>query len=160
MSIDRWNSAKVLALGAVALGAVMTGTFAARAGQVSNASLGTGSVDATATQTDFVVRAVLAEVRALPCTASSEDLEAAIVYRLSQDGATRAIAPGAIDRLGRAKLCHTNYAAALAQVRLALLGRRLQRGTAALSGGGGRLGESPFSAPVVNIGGGTSNYSN
>ena len=47
---------------------------------------------------------------------------------------------------------------AVANVRLALLARRLNRGTAALanSGGGGGFGNASFSSPIISIGGGGS----
>ena len=115
--------------------------------------------EAVAPEVDIVVKAVLLDVRRLPCTASAEDIEAAIVYRLSQTGVKRPIIARALDRLERARVCQTHYAAGLGQVRLALLNRRLNRGTAALGGGYGRF-DTAFSTPVVNVGGGSSNYAN
>jgi len=100
--------------------------------------------------------ALLTEVNGLPTTASAEDYEAAIVYRLSQDHCVATEVSLALDSVSGMPGANAALQKAVSNIRLALLSRRLRRGTAAIDGGGG-VG---FSAPIVSIGGGggSSNY--
>ena len=98
------------------------------------------------------------ELSALPDTASSEDIEASLVFVLSQSNVNDQIALEALDRLGGAATGRLQLMRAIANVRESLLNRRFRRGTAALSNGGFAVA-SGFSTPVTVMGGGlTSNY--
>lgn len=100
-------------------------------------------------------RAIVEEVRRLPCVASTEDMEAAIVFRLSQ---TKVSNESAIEALGRVQgqpdLC-ANTLAAIDNVKNTLKRGGLRQGTAAIGGGNA---DAYFTAPSVGAGGGASNY--
>jgi len=108
---------------------------------------------------DTLASAINIEVSKLPATASVEDIEAAIVFALSQGDYSAESIGGALDRVAAADVSD-NEKQAIANVRLALFKKKLNRGTGAIGNGGGdTFGTSGFSAPIVSIGGGTSTYS-
>lgn len=131
-------------------------------GQALAIGSGIAMIDTTTTaSTDpatVLVEAITREVKALPANASAEDIEAAITFAISQGNPPAAAIGEALNRLAGVDLGQPNAAQALKQVQLALLNKKLKRGTAALADYG-RV-TSSFSAPNVNVGGGTSNYSN
>jgi|SRR5579859_48694 len=96
-----------------------------------------------------------AEVRRQPTAASTDDLEAAIVFAISQSGASTEAALSAVNSLSACTYDRQNFKAALDRVRSTLSRRGFKRGTSALAGGAG----GSFSEFSLNIGGGTSNYS-
>lgn len=102
-------------------------------------------------------RRICAEVTRLQKEASANDLEAAIVFAISQSDVRTPAVATALAQVGGCDYGRRNFATALARVRVALLGRKFARGTAALAGGSA-FGQSAFSAPQVNVGGGSSNY--
>ncbi len=102
-------------------------------------------------------RLIVADVVRLPKGASVEDLEASIVYTLSQARAERRI-------IGPALICAAGNAGDAPSLRQAFANVQQSYGgpgTASLAqagfGNGGNAG-SFFSAPAIAIGGGTSNY--
>jgi hypothetical protein len=98
---------------------------------------------------------VCADAVALPAGASVEDLEAAIVYALSQSETDLEIKKAALRSLIGCSYGQPNFAKALARVLANLENRKLRRGTAAT---GGATFTSGFTSPGVNVGGGSSNY--
>lgn len=100
-------------------------------------------------------RAIVEEVRRLPCVASTEDMEAAIVFRLSQTKLSNESAVDALDRVrAHPDLCG-NTLAAIDNVKKTLKRGGLRQGTAAIGGGNA---DAYFTAPSVGAGGGASNY--
>jgi hypothetical protein len=95
--------------------------------------------------------AIQAELATRPVTTSAEDQEAVIVFVISQGRYREDVIAAALDVLDVRAV--ENLTAAVANVRLALIKKRVRRGTAALAGGG--VG---FSIPGINPGGGSSNY--
>ena len=107
---------------------------------------------------EALVNRICTEVGKLPKEASTDDMEAAIVFAVSQSDASAAVMTAAFGAVGGCDYGRRNFAAALGRVRLALLDHKLKRGTAAISLGSAS-GQSAFSSPFVNVGGGSSNYS-
>jgi hypothetical protein len=106
----------------------------------------------------ILTAAFMAEIGTLPATASSEDLEAGLVFVVSQSEQPLPILLDALDRLEMSPGASPALKEAVRNVREALLCRRLRRGTASIGG----AGLSAFSAPVGGGGGGGgggSNYS-
>ena len=96
--------------------------------------------------------AIKSELAKQPTTASAEDLEAVIVYVVSQGTYTDSAISEALDEVGAGAT--GNLAAAVVNARNALL-KKKRRGTGAVSGGGG---SSAFSSPGSAGGGGSTNY--
>lgn len=106
---------------------------------------------------DDLTRAIMAAVRALPANRSnSEDIEATILYTISQRNLCPGVARTALDGLGRSGT--PAFTRAVAQVRNSLLERGV--GTAGLRSAGGSFGAGTlFTPPVIGIGGGSATYS-
>ncbi|MFZ2994699.1 hypothetical protein [Sphingobium sp.] len=110
--------------------------------------------------------AIRADIAGQPDTASAEDYEGIIVFDVSQGAYNDPTISAALDILSVG--ASEKLATAIANVRIALLGKKLKRGTAALGGGGygsgagtGGGGGGGFTAPGVSTGGGgSSNYTN
>ncbi|MDZ7281833.1 hypothetical protein KV697_17675 [Sphingomonas sanguinis] len=100
--------------------------------------------------------AVCAEVTRLPKGASTDDLEAAMVFAVSQAASKPALIVAALDRLAGADLGQQNFPAALKRVRDAYANQRVRRGTAAVNNGVAFSGG--FTTPSLAGGGGSSNY--
>jgi hypothetical protein len=94
---------------------------------------------------------IRAAVTALPAGASTEDLEAAITFAVSQANASDAVMTKAFDSLQGSDSGQVNFPIALERVRLAM--KKKGRGTGALSDG---FGFSNFSIGLAP--GGGSNY--
>lgn len=143
---------------AAAMTAVLLGPAMAARGQEIAAPI----TPAVATQQDAVsilVSAIRHELEPLPCSAPPEDLEAAIVYSLSQANVRPDAVRGALREIEMARSCHISEGKAIGRIRVALLSRGYARGTAAV-GGEGFIGTgSMFSDPTIVIGGGSVNYS-
>jgi len=108
-----------------------------------------------------VAASIRAEVDARPATASVEDLEGVIVFALSREDYSATVINRALDIVASGPNVTDSLKQAIANVRLAMLRRKLKRGTGALAtgtGGFGGGGGSSFSAPIVSVGGGSSNY--
>lgn len=134
-------------------------------GSVSTSNADYGNVDGTADKAAAgkLAAAIRSELAKQPPSASPEDLEGIIVFVVSQgvysdasiDGALNAVSAGASDNLLKA----------IDNVRLALLKKKLKRGTAAIGNGGFGSGAGTgsgggFTSPGVSTGGGgSSNYS-
>jgi hypothetical protein len=103
--------------------------------------------------------AIRHELQPLPCTASPEDVEAAIVFALSQAAAKPDTVREALREVELARGCYAGQGKAIGRVRTALLSYGVRQGTAAL-GGDNFLGTgSLFSTPNLIVGGGSVNYS-
>lgn len=113
-----------------------------------------GVPDADQEATARLLARIGADLAALPATASTGDLEAAIVYAISQSEADPRVVKAALEYLNACNGGRADARDAYRRVRFAVL-RSGARGTAALAGAFGR---SEFYAPVVSLGGGTSNY--
>lgn len=100
--------------------------------------------------------AVCAEVSRLPKGASTDDLEAAMVFAVSQAASKPALIVAALDRLAGADLGQQNFPAALKRVRDAYANQRIRRGTSAVNNGAAFSGG--FTTPSLAGGGGSSNY--
>ena len=105
--------------------------------------------------------AIRKELEPLPCTATPEDVEAAIVFALSQsDPAGPELIRNALREVELMRTCYAGQSKAIGRVRTALLSYGVRQGTAAL-GGDSYLGTgSLFSTPNLTVGGGSVNYSN
>jgi hypothetical protein len=109
-------------------------------------------------QAGKIAATLQSDLSKLATTASVEDMEAAMLFVLSQGEYSLETMEAALDIVGAGPNATPTLKEAIANVRLALR-RRFRRGTAAIPGGGGDgLGGSGFSAPVINIGGGGANY--
>lgn len=139
----------------IAAALVLTGVTGATVASPVMASVGSANADVT-TNAAALTAALRSELAALPPTAAVQDVEASIVYVIGQRRYGAAEIAQALNDLGGAPSVSDTLRSAVANVRLALLSRRLRRGTAALSDGGGGFG---FTSPIVSIGGGgSSNY--
>ena len=97
--------------------------------------------------------AIKTELAKQPATASAEELEAVIVFVVSQGAYTDDAISAALNEVGAGAT--GNLATAVANARVALL-KKKRRGTGAITGGGG---SSAFSSPGGGGGGGgNSNY--
>lgn len=110
-----------------------------------------------ATSQRDLITAINAAVRALPADRSTaEDIEAAIIYAISQRQLCPGVARGALNSLAYSG--NPAFKQAVAQVRNSLLPD--QFGTAGLIGtGNGSNSNGFFSSPIIGIGGGSANYS-
>ena len=105
-----------------------------------------------------LARAISAALRALPTDRSTaEDIEATILYTISQYSVSPGVARSAIDQVGGGTAALRQ---AVSHVRISLL-RSCGAGTAGLASPGYQTGTgfSAFSAPIVGIGGGSATYS-
>lgn len=133
----------------------LTGVVGAIVASPVMAAIGSANAD-TGTNAAALIAALRSELGALPPTAAVQDVEASIVYVIGQRRYSAAEIGQALNDLAGAPSISDTLRSAVANVRLALLSRRLRRGTAALSDGGGGFG---FTSPIVSIGGGgSSNY--
>lgn len=108
-----------------------------------------------------IAKRVQTEIAAMKPTATAADYEAAIVFALGQSGGTVADQIAAVDSLGGPDV-KPELNEALRNVRAQLTKKKLRRGTGAINGNnnaGGNGSSSSFSAPIVDVAGGTSNYS-
>jgi hypothetical protein len=103
---------------------------------------------------DLLARNVVSDYLALPSSASDDDVEAGVVYDVSQSRLTTAEAIAGLDRA--AKVADAKLLKAIEAVIAALKSGKLKPGTGAT---GDSNTNSAFSVPSVNVGGGTSNYS-
>ena len=92
----------------------------------------------------------------MPRNAAVTDLEAAIVYAISQSGLSDKQALLAFRMMIGCDYGQRNFSAAVARVRGALARGGFQRGTAGLAGRA--VDNSSFVSPSINVGGGSSNY--
>lgn len=105
---------------------------------------------------DALVASIAGAIASVPADASAEDFEAAIVLSISQSGAADDIALAAIDRTVPDPSLRQAVIQALRDVRLALLNRRLRRGTAGIEGSA--FGPSASAAPGLSVSGGSVDY--
>lgn len=103
-----------------------------------------------------IAASVCNEAARLPKGASTDDLEAAMAFAVSQSDAKPEQIAAALDRLAGDNYGQQNFAAALKRVRAAYASKRVKRGTSALSGA--VAFSSGFTAPSFAGGGGSSNY--
>jgi hypothetical protein len=105
------------------------------------------------------------EVGALPQTASTEDLEASVMFVLSQEDASGEVINSALSSVSASDQATPNLKQAIANIRLALLKKKkLRVGTGAIGTGSGSVGSGGsgirfYSTPIVSVGGGSANYS-
>lgn len=105
------------------------------------------AIDSLATQ-------VVSDYLALPTTTSADDVEASVVFAVSQ---AKLSTDGAVAGLERAAQCaDAKLLAAIKKVIATLKSGKLKTGTGSISTGNGISG---FTLPIVEIGGGSSNYS-
>lgn len=146
---------------------LLLGTVVPSLAIVSNAT----GTDASNVQTENeetlarkLAAAIRADVDARPLTASVEDLEGVIVFALSRpDNCPTPMIEAALNMVVSGPNVTDALRQAVANVRVAALRCKLKKGTGAValrSGGfgGGFGGGSSFSAPLVSVGGGSSNY--
>lgn len=114
---------------------------------------GTASADAVAK----LANAMRAEIAPQVATGSAEDLEGLIVFVVSQGNYSDDVISGALDSVSVG--ANENLLTAIANVRLALLKKKLKKGTAAIGNGTGNGTGGGFSSPGGGPGGGGSNYS-
>jgi hypothetical protein len=101
-----------------------------------------------------------AELAGLGADATAEDMEASLVFVIGQGDYPEPVIEGALNLIDTPDAT-PQLKQAIANVRAALLRRKLRRGTAALLlGGGGGTGSASFSGPIIGVGGGGggSNY--
>ncbi len=112
---------------------------------------------------EALAAALRADLANQPASASAADLEGIIVFTLSQGTYPDVVVSDALNIISVGG--SENLTKAITNVRLALLKRKLNRGTAAISNGGygggaGTGNGGGFTAPGVSTGGGgSSNYS-
>lgn len=119
---------------------------------------GTTNSESTTANAATIANAIKRELAALPATATEADMEATIVFALSQGTYSSDVMGAALNMIAGPD-ASTELKQAIANVRIAMLNKK-KFGTAALNGGGGGNGSgfSGFSSPIVGIGGGSSNY--
>ena len=108
-----------------------------------------------------IAKRIQSEIAALKPTATTADYEAAIVFALGQTSGAITDQIAAVDSLGGPNV-RPELNEALRNVRTQLTKKKLRRGTGAINGNnnaGGNGSTSSFSAPIVDVAGGTSNYS-
>jgi len=147
-----------LAVPVLAVLAVTSSAYAIGAAQESH-EVDVGAVAiADAEQAGKIAAAMQLDLSKLAPAASVEDMEAAMLFVLSQGEYSLETMEAALDIVAAGPNVTPTLHKAIENVRIALR-RRFRRGTAAIPGGGGDgLGGSGFSAPVINIGGGGANY--
>lgn len=125
------------------------------AGATPAASAGKSAQQPTGDRVTAIATKIRAELAGLKSDASSEDMEAAIVFALGQADDSLDDMNAALDVInaGASPALQT----AVKNVRLALAKKKLKPGTGATGSNGNNNG-SGFTSPVVNVGGGTSNY--
>lgn len=154
----------ITSMGRIKAGAIFV---ALMAGQIALPVLAIGSTETTLPSTiespdepldaDALVGYIRAEVGALPATASVEDLEASVIFVLSQKNARANIVNVALDSIETDKTSSPALKQAVANIRLAMLKKKLKIGTGALPGGGGFGSDGTFYPSVGS--GGSANYS-
>ena len=100
--------------------------------------------------------AIRAEIGDRATTATTEDLEGYIMFVVSQREYSASVINSALDTLETG--ADGNLKQAVSNVRLALLRKKVNRGTAAIANSGGVFGTNGFSTPSLNLGSGSSNY--
>lgn len=154
---------KVAGVGAAAALLAVTPAIPAFGGQIPQDQQG-GLQDASTAQMQpavLLTSAIRSEIKGREVTGAPADLEALIVFVISQGDNSDAVISNALDMLS--VNASDNLRIAIGNVRLALL-RGNKRGTAAivnLFGGSGSAGSGggEFTAPGISTGGGSSNYS-
>jgi hypothetical protein len=118
---------------------------------------GTTNSESTTANAATIANTIKRELAALPTTATEADMEATIVFALSQGDYSFDVMDAALNMITDPNST-TELKQAVANVRIAMLNKK-KFGTAAINGGGGNGGGfSSFSSPIVGIGGGSSNY--
>lgn len=122
--------------------------------------MATLSPDAVKTQSRALSSLILAQIRALPANGTSaDDYEAAIVQVIAQSPPNQDVQVSALTSALAVKGLPAYAYVALRRVLEAAKAGRLA-GTGAISGNaGGFQTSSSFSAPIINLGGGSVNYS-
>lgn len=111
---------------------------------------------APAAQTCAVGASAAAEIASMAPTSTVEDFEAAILFTVSQAACSTEEAVSQLQGVAASPATPRNAVSALENI-IGTLRQGVQRGTGAI-GTGGSSGSS-FSLPIVDIGGGGSNYS-
>jgi hypothetical protein len=118
------------------------------------------SPDAIKAQSQALSGAIVAQIKALAAAATpptSEDYESAVVQVIVQNSTDQAVQIAALEQSIATRGLSNDAYAALRRILVAARAGRL-KGTAAL--GSGFAPSSPFSAPTINLGGGSTNYRN
>lgn len=111
-----------------------------------------------ATPEQTLARTIGLELSKSPPEASSEELEAFIVFVLSQKDYEPGLVEAALDIAAAKPNISDVWKTAIENVKAAYARKRIKRGTAGIDDSGRGFGGS-FSSPGANIGGGSSNYS-
>ncbi len=117
-----------------------------------------GTSEADAQEQSVLVASVQRELANLPVTATSEDMEAAIMFAISQSSASDQSVEAALSVVA-ASGGTPALQQALANARRAIANRKKRgRGTAAIGGGAG-FGITTLAPPSIGGGGGSTSYS-
>jgi hypothetical protein len=98
---------------------------------------------------------VRAEVTRLPATSTVEAYEGPLLFLADQSGQPDTVVCAAFDQVKQESTTPANARIAMTNICRML---RFRRGTGAFGNSGNSVGSSAFSAPVVSLGGGSSNY--
>lgn len=116
------------------------------------------SADAIKAQSQALAAQIVAQIRLLPVNStSSEDYETAVVQIIAQNSSNQSVQVNALTQALSTKGLPASSYSALRRILAAAKAGRLT-GTAALDGAGFQPSSS-FSAPIVEMGGGSVNYS-
>ncbi len=135
-------------------------TSAVSAAPMASAVGRQGQIVEDASASKALSESIRSEIGSLPPQAASQDIEGVIVFAISQSNYRTNVVANALDAVGLN--APINVVQALSNVRLALLQRRVVRGTAAIEGG--RFGSNliadglGFSTPGISTGNGLVNY--
>ncbi len=136
------------------LGILAALSVSVHAGWAQSSSTPEGSTPAP--QTCAVGGSVAAEIASMAPTTTVEDFEAAILFTVSQAACSTDEAVSQLQGVAASPATPRNAVSAIGNI-IATLRQGLQRGTGAIGTGGSFA--SGFSLPIVDIGGGGSNYS-
>ena len=103
---------------------------------------------------DALATRVVSDYVALTANASADDVEAGVVFAVSQSKLSSDAAIAGLSRAAR--VADAKLLAAINEAIAAIKAGKLKTGTGAL---GSNTNDSGFSGPTVNVGGGSSNYS-
>ncbi|MDF0543239.1 hypothetical protein PX699_12855 [Sphingobium sp. H39-3-25] len=117
-------------------------------------SSGTPAAADNAAQIAALTSTLRSELSRFTADAPVEDIEASIVFILSQNAYDDPIVDAAFDQIVASPNVFANVKQAIENVRR----KRRTRGTGALGGGDGSFSGIGFSGPVIGGGGGGSNY--
>lgn len=130
------------------------GLFAGVVASLSGFGLASAQETADIQVVATLVSSISQELVRLPCSASSEDIEAAIMFRISQSGTAN---DAAVKALGQVRVQPNMCANAIVAIDNVIRNLRKSRGGAAVAAFGGGQ-DAFFSAPSAGTGGGA-NYS-